>query len=232
MLTLRKSDERGKTKIDWLDSKHTFSFGEYHHPQHMGFGPLRVINEDRVAPAGGFQPHPHRDMEIITYLLEGALAHKDSLGTGSVIRPGEIQRMSAGSGIVHSEFNASTSEPVHFLQIWVLPSEKNLEPSYEQKTIDADAVRNKFARVASSEPLPNEVRLVQDAEIWVARFEGEEEAVHKLQPGRKVWLHVARGNVEVSGQKLSAGDAAAIVDEESILVRAREPAEVLLFDVA
>lgn len=232
MLTLRKADERGKTKIDWLDSKHTFSFGEYHHPQHMGFGPLRVINEDHVAPGGGFQPHPHRDMEIITYLLEGALAHKDSLGTGSIIRPGEIQRMSAGSGIVHSEFNASTSEPVHFLQIWVMPSEKNLEPSYEQKTIDAEAVRNKFARVASSEPLPNEVRLVQDAEIWVARFEGEEEAVHKLQPGRKVWLHVARGAVEIGGEKLSAGDAAAIVDEENILVRAREPAEVLLFDVA
>lgn len=232
MLTLRKADERGKTKIDWLDSKHTFSFGEYHHPQHMGFGPVRVINEDHVAPGGGFQPHPHRDMEIITYLLEGALAHKDSLGTGSIIRPGEIQRMSAGSGIVHSEFNASTSEPVHFLQIWVMPSEKNLEPSYEQKTIDAEAVRNKFARVASSEPLPNEVRLVQDAEIWVARFEGEEEAVHKLQPGRKVWLHVARGAVEIGGEKLSAGDAAAIVDEENILVRAREPAEVLLFDVA
>jgi hypothetical protein len=232
MLTLRKADERGKTKIDWLDSKHTFSFGDYHHPQHMGFGPLRVINEDRVSAGGGFQPHPHRDMEIITYLLEGALAHKDSLGTGSVIRPGEIQRMSAGSGIVHSEFNASATEPVHFLQIWVMPSEQNLEPSYEQKTIDADAVRNKFARVASSEPLPTEVRLAQDAEIWVARFEGEEEAVHKLQPGRKVWLHVARGNVEVSGQKLSAGDAAAIMDEDSILVRAREPAEVLLFDVA
>lgn len=232
MLTLRRADERGKTKIDWLDSKHTFSFGDYHHPQHMGFGPLRVINEDRVSAGGGFQPHPHRDMEIITYLLEGALAHKDSLGTGSVIRPGEIQRMSAGSGIVHSEFNASATEPVHFLQIWVMPSEKNLEPSYEQKTIDADAVRNKFARVASSEPLPNEVRLVQDAEIWVARFEGEEEAVHRLQPGRKVWLHVARGAVEVSGEKLSAGDAAAIMDEESILVRAREPAEVLLFDVA
>ncbi|MBS0274671.1 MAG: pirin family protein [Proteobacteria bacterium] len=232
MLTLRKADERGKTRIDWLDSKHTFSFGEYHHPQHMGFGPLRVINEDRVAPGGGFQPHPHRDMEIITYPLEGALAHKDSLGSGSVIRPGEIQRMSAGTGIVHSEFNASNSEPVHFLQIWIVPSEKNLDPSYEQKAIDTEAVRNKFARVASSEPLPNEVRLVQDAEIWVARFEGEEEAVHKLQPGRKVWLHVARGNVEVLGQKLSAGDAAAIVDEEDILVRAREPAEVLLFDVA
>jgi redox-sensitive bicupin YhaK (pirin superfamily) len=231
MLTLRKSGERGKTKIDWLDSKHTFSFGEYHHPQHMGFGPLRVINEDRVAPGGGFQPHPHRDMEIVTYLLEGALAHKDSLGTGSVIRPGEIQRMSAGTGIVHSEFNASATEPVHFLQIWVQPSEKNLEPSYEQRTIDADAVRNKFARVASSEPLPNEVRLVQDAEIWVARFEGEEEAVHKLQPGRKVWLHVARGSVEVGGERLSAGDAASIVDEQSILVHAREPAEVLLFDV-
>ncbi|HSC60663.1 MAG TPA: pirin family protein, partial [Rhizomicrobium sp.] len=204
----------------------------YHHPQHMGFGPVRVINEDHVAPGGGFQPHPHRDMEIITYLLEGALAHKDSLGTGSIIRPGEIQRMSAGSGIVHSEFNASQSEPVHFLQIWIIPSDAGNAPSYEQKMVDADAVRNKFARIASSDPLPNEVRIRQDAEIWAARFEGEEEAVHRLQPGRKVWLHVARGVVEVSGEKLSAGDAAAIMDEESILVRAREPAEVLLFDVA
>jgi redox-sensitive bicupin YhaK (pirin superfamily) len=191
-----------------------------------------VINEDVVAGGGGFAPHPHRDMDIVPSPLSGALQHKDSLGTGSVIRPGEIQRMSAGTGIVHSEFNASQSEPVHFLQIWIIPSEQGNEPSYEQKMVDADAVRNKFARIASSDPLPNEVRIRQDAEIWAARFEGEEEAVHKLQPGRKVWLHVARGQVEVSGEQLRAGDGAAIVDEENILIRAREPAEVLLFDVA
>jgi redox-sensitive bicupin YhaK (pirin superfamily) len=232
MLTLRKSGERGKSKTDWLDSRHTFSFGDYYHPQHVNFGPLRVINEDVVAGGGGFAPHPHRDMEIVTYPLSGALQHKDSLGTGSVIRPGEIQRMSAGTGIVHSEFNASPSEPVHFLQIWIIPSESGHAPSYEQKTIDPDAVRNKFARIASNEPLPNEVRIRQDAEIYAARFDGEEEAIHRLQPGRKLWLHVARGDVEVGGERLGAGDAAAIVDEENVLVRARGPAEVLLFDVA
>ena len=232
MLTLRRADERGKSKTDWLDSRHTFSFGDYYHPQHMNFGPLRVINEDVVAGGGGFPPHPHRDMEIITYPLSGALEHKDSLGTGSVIRPGEIQRMSAGTGIVHSEFNASKTEPVHFLQIWIIPSQTGHAPSYEQKMIDADAVRNKFARIASNEPLPNEVRIRQDAEIYAARFDGEEEAIHRLQPGRKLWLHVARGEVEVGGERLGAGDAAAIVDEENILIHARGPAEVLLFDVA
>lgn len=232
MLTLRRADERGRSRTDWLDSRHTFSFGGYHHPQHMNFGPLRVINEDVVAGGGGFPPHPHRDMEIVTYPLSGALEHKDSLGTGSVIRPGEIQRMSAGTGIVHSEFNASKTEPVHFLQIWIVPSQTGHAPSYEQKTIDADAVRNKIARIASNEPLPNEVRIRQDAEIYAARFDGEEEAIHKLQPGRKLWLHVARGEVEVGGARLGAGDGAAIVDEENVLIHARGPSEVLLFDVA
>ena len=232
MLTLRKSDDRGATKIDWLDSRHTFAFGGYDDPEHVSFGPLRVINEDIVSGGGGFQPHAHRDMEIITYMMEGALSHKDSLGTGSTIRPGEIQRMSAGKGITHAEFNASKTDRAHFLQIWIMPSKKGLEPSYEQKAIDPDAVKNKFARIASPDPLPNEVRIVQDAEIWAARFDGEEEAVHNLQPGRKAWLHVVRGNVEVEGEKLSAGDAAAITDLETVLVRAREPAEVLLFDVS
>ncbi|MGN6517629.1 MAG: pirin family protein [Rhizomicrobium sp.] len=232
MLTIRKADERGKTRTDWLDSRHTFSFGDYHEPAFMNFGALRVINEDIVSGGGGFQPHPHRDMEIVTYPLSGALQHKDSLGTGSVIRAGEIQRMSAGTGIVHSEFNASMTEPVHFLQIWILPSRKNLAPSYEQKMIDTDAIRNKFARIASPDSLPNEVHIEQDAEIWAARFDGEEEAVHLLQPGRKLWIHVARGLVEIGGAKLNTGDAASIVDEEQILVRARDPAEVLLFDVA
>jgi redox-sensitive bicupin YhaK (pirin superfamily) len=233
MLTIRKADERGKTKIDWLDSRHTFSFGDYRDPEHVNFGPLRVINEDIVAGGGGFHPHSHKDMEIVTYMLEGALAHKDSLGTGSTIRPGEIQRMSAGSGITHAEFNASKTDKAHFLQIWIIPSKTGLDPSYEQKAIDPDAVKNKFARIAAPEPREGEVRLVQDAEIWAARFDGEEEAVHMLQPGRKAWVQVVRGSdIEIAGEKLNVGDGAAITDVESILVRAHGPAEVLLFDMS
>ncbi len=218
--------------MGWLDSRHSFSFGNYLDPEHVNFGPLRVINEDVVAGGGGFQPHTHRDMEIVTYMIEGALAHKDSLGTGSTIRPGEIQRMSAGSGITHSEFNASQTGRAHFLQIWIMPSKKDIDPSYEQKAIDPEAVKNKFSRIASPEPRESEVRLVQDAEIWAARFDGEEESAHMLQPGRKAWLQVVRGSVEVAGEHLDAGDGAAITDVESILVRAHAPAEVLLFDMA
>jgi len=232
MQTLRKSDARGKTKIDWLDSRHTFSFGEYRDPAHMNFGALRVINEDVVAGGGGFAPHSHRDMEIVTYMLSGALAHKDSLGTGSVIRPGEVQRMSAGTGITHAEFNASKTDPAHFLQIWIMPSRQGIAPSYEQKAIDPDATRNKLARIAASEPLETEVRLMQDAEIWAARFDGEEEAVHMLQPGRKAWVQVARGNIEIGGEGLVAGDAMSISDADKILVRAHGPSEILLFDLA
>jgi len=232
MLTLRKSHERGKTEISWLDSRHTFSFGDYRDPQYQAFGPLRVINEDVIAGGGGFAPHSHKDMEIVTYMLGGALAHKDSLGTGSIIRPGEIQRMSAGSGIVHAEYNASKTEPAHLLQIWIVPSKKGLEPSYEQKAIDPDAVRNKFARIAAPDPLPSEVRLVQDAEIWAGRFDGKEEAAHMLQQGRKLWVQVAHGIIDVNGEELGAGDAAAVTDEEQILARARAPSEVLLFDMA
>jgi hypothetical protein len=233
MLTIRRASERGRTKIDWLDSRHTFSFGDYRDPAYVNFGPLRVINEDVVAGGGGFHPHNHKDMEIVTYMLDGALQHKDSLGTGSTIRPGEIQRMSAGTGITHAEFNASKTDATHFLQIWIMPSKNNLEPSYEQKLIDADAIRNKLARIAAPEPREGEVRLVQDAEIWAARFDGEEEAVHMLQQGRKAWLQIVRGTgVEVAGERLDAGDGAAITDMESILIRAHGPAEVLLFDMA
>jgi hypothetical protein len=170
-------------------------------------------------------------MEIVTYMLRGALAHKDSMGSNGVIRPGEIQRMSAGTGVTHSEFNVSKTDPAHFLQIWIMPSKRGIEPSYEQKLIDPDAMCNKLLRIAASEPLETEVRLVQDAEIWAARFDGEEEAVHRLQPGRKAWVHVARGNIEVGGERLSSGDAIAITDADTILVRARGPSEVLLFDV-
>src|SRR6185437_6850565 len=194
MITVRKSAERGKTKTEWLDSRHSFSFGGYFDPAHSGFGPLRVINEDIVAEGGGFVPHSHADMEIVTYVLAGALRHRDSLGTGSTIRPGEIQRMSAGTGIEHSEFNASRSEPCHFLQIWILPSHPGATPSYEQKPLDVKAMATKLVRIAAPEPRENEVRLLQDAEIWAARFDREEEAIHPLAPGRRAWVQVALGD--------------------------------------
>ena len=232
MITIRKSEERGGTEIDWLKSKHSFSFGDYYDPGNQGFGPLRVINEDWIKGGAGFPPHPHRDMEIVTYILEGAISHKDSSGGGGTIRPGEIQRMSAGAGITHSEFNASASETCHMLQIWIMPSKKGIAPGYEQKVIDPAAVRNHFARIAAPEPVANEVRLVQDAEIWAAKLGAEVEAIHALEPGRKAWLQVARGEVTVCGQTLRAGDAAAITDQEKIAVRSLTAAEVLLFDLA
>ena len=232
MITVRKSAERGTTKIDWLDSRHTFSFAEYYDPAFENFGALRVINEDWIAGGAGFPPHPHRDMEIVTYILEGALQHKDSSGGGGVIRPGEIQRMSAGSGVVHAEFNASRERPCHLLQIWIMPSRRGIEPSYEQKALDVKAIANKFARIAGPDPQPNEVRLVQDAEIWAARLDPDIEAIHPLMPGRRAWLHVAKGEVSIGNETLRAGDAAAVTDQEEITVRSRGEAEMLLFDLA
>lgn len=231
MMTLRKSADRGRTQLDWLDSRHSFSFGDYRDPAHESFGALRVINEDVVAGGGGFPPHPHRDMEIVTYVLSGALEHRDSLGNGSIIHPGQIQRMSAGKGIVHAEFNASRDRPVHLLQIWILPSQHGLAPSYEQKDIAAESLANKLVRIASPEPLATEVRLVQDAEIWAVRFDRDEEAIHPLAQGRKAWVQVARGNIEVGTRKLEAGDGAAITDQDAIPLRARGAAEVLIFDL-
>ena len=232
MITVRKSDERGRTKIGWLDSRHTFSFGEYYDPAFESFGPLRVINEDWIAGGAGFPPHPHRDMEIVTYIIEGAIAHQDSTGGGGTIRPGEIQRMSAGTGIVHAEFNPNANETCHLLQIWIMPSKKSIQPGYEQKTINAAAVANHFARIAGPDPGDNEVRLVQDAEIWAAKMDAGLETVHTLRPGRKAWLHVAKGEVSVGEERLKAGDAAAITDLSQIQVRSRAPSEVLLFDMA
>ena len=232
MITVRRSDERGRTKIGWLDSRHTFSFGEYFDPGFESFGPLRVINEDWIAGGAGFPPHPHRDMEIVTYIVEGAISHKDSTGGGGTIRPGEIQRMSAGSGIVHAEFNASATETCHLLQIWIMPSKRGIAPSYEQKKIDPEAIHNHFARIAAPEPRENEVRLVQDAEIWTARLDADVEAIHPLAQGRKAWLQVAKGEIRVDGETLKAGDAAAITDHIQIAVRSNEPSEVLLFDLA
>jgi quercetin 2,3-dioxygenase len=232
MLTIRRSADPGRTSTDWLDSRHTFSFGDYHDPEHMNFGPLRVINEDVVAGGGGFPPHDHQDMEIMTYILSGALEHRDSLGTGSVIRPGEIQRMSAGKGIVHSELNASRERPVHLLQIWIVPSEEGLPPSYEQKAIDLQSVANKFARIAAPDPRTNEVRLTQDVEIWAAKLEAGVEAIQPLAPGRRAWLQVAGGEVVVGPHVLRAGDALAVTDEDAVSVRSQAPSELLLFDMA
>ena len=232
MITVRRSEDRGKTQIAWLDSRHSFSFGDYYDPANESFGALRVINEDWIKGGAGFQPHSHRDMEIGTYILDGAIAHKDSAGGGGTIRPGEIQRMSAGAGITHSEFNPSATQTCHMLQIWIMPSKRGIPPSYEQKTIDPDSVHNHFARIAAPEPRATEVRLVQDAEIWAAKLDAGVEAIHPLAKGRKAWLQVAKGEVKLDGATLKAGDAAAITDQDKIAVRSVAASEVLLFDLA
>ncbi|HWY66235.1 MAG TPA: pirin family protein [Rhizomicrobium sp.] len=232
MITVRRAEDRGKTQIAWLDSRHSFSFGDYYDPANESFGALRVINEDWIKGGAGFQPHSHRDMEIVTYILDGAIAHKDSAGGGGTIRPGEIQRMSAGAGITHSEFNPSATQTCHMLQIWIMPSKRGIPPSYEQKTIDPDSVHNHFARIAAPEPRATEVRLVQDAEIWAAKLDAGVEAIHPLAKGRKAWLQVAKGEVKLDEATLKAGDAAAITDQDKIAVRSVAASEVLLFDLA
>jgi redox-sensitive bicupin YhaK (pirin superfamily) len=232
MITVRRSEDRGKTHIEWLDSRHSFSFGDYYDPGNEGFGALRVINEDWIKGGAGFPPHSHRDMEIVTYILDGAISHQDSSGGGGTIRPGEIQRMSAGKGITHAEFNASQTETCHLLQIWIMPSKTGVAPGYEQKRIDPEAVRNHFARIAAPEPRENEVRLVQDAEIWTATLDADVEAIHALAQGRKAWLHVAKGEVRLGEDTLKAGDAAAITDQDQIAVRSNAASEVLLFDLS
>jgi quercetin 2,3-dioxygenase len=232
MLQIRRSDERGKANFGWLDSRHTFSFGEYHDPKHMGFGPLRVINEDRVSPGQGFGTHGHRDMEIISYVLEGALEHKDSIGTGSVIRPGDVQVMSAGTGIRHSEFNHSKTEPVHFLQIWVIPAREGIAPRYEQKTFaDADK-RGRLRLVGSSDGRDGSVVIHQDVELLAGVLSADEEITHTLRPGRKAWAQVLRGSAEVNGKLLDSGDGVAVNDERELGVKAKsDSAEILVFDL-
>jgi quercetin 2,3-dioxygenase len=232
MITPRKAADRGRTKIDWLDSRHSFSFGDYYDPAQMGFRALRVINEDRVRPGAGFPTHGHRDIEIITYILEGALEHKDSLGTGSIIRPGEAQRMSAGTGITHSEFNHSKSEPVHFLQIWILPSSPGITPGYEQKTIDDSKAHGGFAPIGSQSGGDCSVKIHQDAALSVAKLERGQTVASNLKKGRHGWVQVARGDVTVNGTALAQGDGAAISDEEKVSIVAKSPAEVLFFDLA
>jgi len=232
MISVRPAEERGIANLGWLDSRHTFSFGHYYDPKHMGFGPLRVINEDRVRPAAGFDTHGHRDMEIISYVLEGALEHKDSIGTGSVIRPGDVQRMSAGSGIRHSEFNHSKSEPVHFLQIWLLPNEEGLSPSYEQRNFADSDKRGRLRLVASRDGRDGSVLIHQDADIYASILDQDEAASHGLPAGRRGWIQVVRGAVAVNGKNLRAGDGAAASELPTLQITARvDGTEILLFDL-
>jgi quercetin 2,3-dioxygenase len=230
-LTVRKSEERGRANFGWLDSKHSFSFGHYHDPKHMGFGPLRVINDDRVAPGGGFPTHPHSDMEIISYVLEGALEHKDSLGTGSVIRPGDVQRMSAGTGIRHSEFNASKTAPVHFLQIWIVPERKELTPSYEQKAFTDAEKRGRLRLVGSRGGRDGSVTIHQDVDLYATVLAKGDAVEHAIAPGRGGWVQVAHGSVSLNGETLSEGDGVAISTSGPIRIEGLGDAEVLLFDM-
>ena len=231
-IVLRPAKARGTANFGWLDSRHTFSFGQYYDPEHMGFGVLRVINEDRVQPGGGFATHAHRDMEIISHVLEGALEHKDSLGTGSVIRPGDMQRMSAGTGIRHSEFNHSKSEPVHFLQIWLQPQERGLSPGYEQKAFADAEKRGRLCLIASSDGRNGSVVIHQDAEIYASILSNREQVEHALPARRHGWLQVVHGAVELNGQRLRAGDGAAVSGEPVLTVTGDSTsAEVLLFNL-
>lgn len=231
MITLRRSHERGHANHGWLNSYHTFSFADYYDPRHMGLSVLRVINDDTVAPGMGFGTHPHADMEIVSVVLEGALQHQDSMGNTSIIRPGEVQRMSAGTGVRHSEFNPSEEEPVHFFQIWILPERKGLPPSYEQKAFSEASKRGKFRLVASPDGRDGSVTIHQDAALSLATLEAGETLSQPLTPGRKAYLHVARGNVLLNGEPMAAGDGAAIQDEALLRLETPDAGEVLLFDL-
>ena len=232
MMEIRKSQDRGLAEHGWLRSYHSFSFADYYDPEHMGFGHLRVINEDRVQPGTGFGTHGHRDMEIISYVLEGALAHKDSMGNGSTIVPGDVQRMSAGKGVMHSEFNQSKDGVTHFLQIWIEPNVAGITPSYEQKHFDADSKRGKLRLLASPDGRDASVTIHQDAFLYAVLLEGADRVVHALRPGRRAYLHVARGKVTANDQPLEAGDALKAVDAPELVLEQGRGAEVLLFDLA
>jgi redox-sensitive bicupin YhaK (pirin superfamily) len=231
MLQTRRAEERGFADHGWLRSYHSFSFADYFDPEHVEFGALRVINEDRVAPGKGFGTHAHRDMEIISYVLDGKLEHKDSIGTGSIIVPGDVQRMSAGTGVRHSEFNPSADQTVHFLQIWIQPSERGIPPGYEQKHFDAEAKRGRLRLVAAPDGREGSVTIHQDAYIYAGLFNAEERAVHALKPGRRAYVHVARGTIAVNGEALALGDAVMLTDEPAVTLEHGHAAEVLLFDL-
>ncbi len=232
MIELRRATDRGQADHGWLLAQHSFSFGDYMDPKHMGFGPLRVINEDRVAPGRGFGTHGHRDMEIVTYVLEGQLAHRDNLGNGAVILPGDVQRMSAGTGIMHSELNPDQRDPVHLLQIWIMPTKNGIQPGYEQKHFAADDKRGKLRLVASNDGREGSVTIHADAAILSGLFDGDEQAEVALNPARKAYVQVARGAITVQGQRLEQGDALKLQGESVLKLEAGEGAEVLVFDLA
>ncbi len=232
MIEIRKSEGRGRADHGWLRSYHTFSFADYYDAENMGFGHLRVINEDRIQPGTGFGTHGHRDMEIISYVLEGALAHKDNMGNGSTIVPGDVQLMSAGKGVLHSEFNHARDDVTHFLQIWIEPNVSGIPPSYEQKHFDAASKRGKLRLLASPDGREDSVTIHQDAFVYAALLDGADRATHKLQPGRRAYMHVARGRLTVNGQPLEAGDALKATNTAEIVLEKGEGAEVLLFDLA
>ena len=230
MITIRKAGERGHANHGWLDTHFTFSFADYYDPQHMGFRALRVINDDTIAGGGGFGAHPHRDMEIITYVLSGALEHKDSMGNGRIIRPGEVQYMAAGTGVTHSEFNPSSNEPVHLLQIWILPDRKGVKPTYAEKSL-AKAAPGKLHLAASKSGRDGSIPINQDVDVLVGKLGAGDAISHALKPGRHAWLHVAEGEIEPAGLKLKSGDGAAFSDEKSVSFTAKSPTQILLFDL-
>lgn len=231
MNEIRRSHERGYADHGWLKSFHTFSFADYYDPQHVEFGPLRVINEDRVQAGAGFGTHAHRDMEIISYVLAGELAHKDSMGNGSTIRPGDVQRMSAGSGVRHSEFNPSSSDPVHFLQIWIQPNAQGIGPSYEEKRFSVQEKRGRLRLIASADQADGSVLIHQDARLYAGLFDGAESATLDVKPGRRIYVHVARGTVSANGTVLQAGDALKLTDAPELVLKDGDQAEVLVFDL-
>ncbi len=231
MMTIRRAQDRGHFNHGWLDTSHTFSFADYHDPRFMGFRTLRVLNDDRVAPGQGFGTHPHRDMEIISYVLEGALQHRDSMGHGSVIRPGDVQRMSAGTGVLHSEFNASPQEAVHFLQIWLQPAARGIQPGYEQRTLDRGALQGQLRLVASQDGREGSVTIHTDAALHAGVFAAGQHGELALAPGRHAWVHVARGTARVNGQELHAGDGAALSQEAAVQIDGVAAGEVLVFDL-
>jgi len=232
MITIRRAEDRGHANHGWLDTRHTFSFADYYDPDQMGFRTLRVINEDRVQPGSGFGTHSHRDMEILSYVLEGGLAHKDSIGTGSTIRPGDVQRMSAGTGVAHSEFNASKTEPVHFLQIWILPERPGIPPGYEQKTFPDAEKRGRLRLVASRDGRNGSLTIHQDAAVYAGLLDTGERAELPLGKGRHAWVQVARGELKLDGQTLKAGDGAAVSGEATLKLEGQRQGEVLVFDLA
>ncbi len=231
MITLRKSEDRGHANHGWLDSHFTFSFADYHDPNHMGFRALRVINDDIVSGGGGFGMHPHRDMEIITYVLSGALEHRDSMGNGAAITPGEVQHMTAGTGVQHSEFNHSKTEPVHLLQIWILPAKKSLPPGYEQKSFADKLQPGRLVPVATHDGREGSLKINQDVDLLIGKFNQGDQAAHELKPGRHAWVHVATGKIKLGGVELGAGDAAALTGEKSVNISGVELSQVLLFDL-